>query len=426
MRLWRVWPGRNRFCLDGGLFLPSRACPALGTVALTAVIVASFCALELPRLVHSTSLMNLSIVALIATAISVAAFCWCACSDPGIIPRRDLLALLTVAPDGAAAMRSLANIYLDLRKTPADGEAALMAHSEAKRATLEHFERIVDSAEGMDEVSAAEDFWNKIMDDSRLAHLRRCSTCNLRRPPRASHCRYCDNCVMEFDHHCFWVGNCIGARTHRSFLLFLLSAGLGAVLLTAACALDIAVTMELLAADGAIPHHWQAVVLALAMGVGVVAVSAVTCCFETSTGLTVLVSTLGATLVLGPLAYLVATVGPSPWEPCVVGFVACMASVVLTATSVQQVSLLSRGLNMKQASRGGTLRNGRKAISCGNLFRFFLQSEPRPLVPIRAEVADFGVSSEEDESTACMLPECKFGSNGSSMRPHDDEEDGTL
>ena len=48
-----------------------------------------------------------------------------------------------------------------------------------------------------------------------------CPNCLVRKTYRSMHCLICQKCVDEFDHHCFWVGNCIGKNNYILFFIFL-------------------------------------------------------------------------------------------------------------------------------------------------------------------------------------------------------------
>jgi len=63
----------------------------------------------------------------------------------------------------------------------------------------------------------------RIVIQGHLLRLSICYTCNILRPPRTSHCAVCDNCVEKFDHHCIWLGTCVGKRNYKYFFFFLSS-----------------------------------------------------------------------------------------------------------------------------------------------------------------------------------------------------------
>eukprot|EP00483_Globobulimina_turgida_P012302 UN12324 len=66
--------------------------------------------------------------------------------------------------------------------------------------------------------------WNKnILIDPNNAPFNFCWRCKFVRPIRSKHCYDCDRCIGKFDHHCPMIGNCVGGRNHRYFLIFLLS-----------------------------------------------------------------------------------------------------------------------------------------------------------------------------------------------------------
>uniref|UniRef100_A0A7S1LEL9 Palmitoyltransferase n=1 Tax=Alexandrium catenella TaxID=2925 RepID=A0A7S1LEL9_ALECA len=69
--------------------------------------------------------------------------------------------------------------------------------------------------------------------------LKFCTTCSIYRPPRCTHCSVCENCIERFDHHCPWIGNCIGKRNYWLFYGFITSTGMLNTLVLASSAAHI-------------------------------------------------------------------------------------------------------------------------------------------------------------------------------------------
>ena len=47
-----------------------------------------------------------------------------------------------------------------------------------------------------------------------------CPTCNIIKTPRVFHCKICDACISVHDHHCPWLGTCVGQRNHMYFMAY--------------------------------------------------------------------------------------------------------------------------------------------------------------------------------------------------------------
>ncbi|KAF9589260.1 hypothetical protein IFM89_022178 [Coptis chinensis] len=166
-RMYHVWPGKNVFFFGGRLVCgpdPRGFILTTISIVLSSWIFCIYIGYDLKK--HSGLVVALAValtIDVLVNLIMVSAI------DPGIIPRNDKISV-----DGVGS---------------SDG-------SDSKRVRVNGVE----------------------------VKLKFCRICKIFRPPRSCHCAICDNCVEKFDHHCPWIGQCIGQRNYRFYLMFVLSA----------------------------------------------------------------------------------------------------------------------------------------------------------------------------------------------------------
>ncbi|OII75719.1 DHHC zinc finger domain-containing protein [Cryptosporidium andersoni] len=72
-----------------------------------------------------------------------------------------------------------------------------------------------------------------------------CISCRVYRSLRSVHCKLCGTCIDRFDHHCPWIGSCIGSGNYRLFLVFISVLSVAEVLLlTGSCIMVLNVVHE--------------------------------------------------------------------------------------------------------------------------------------------------------------------------------------
>lgn len=188
-RVYQAWKGSNIFFCCGRLIFGPDAKSLLVTLLLICVPVIVFCVFVAWHLRHHFATQNagyaVMVVAVVFMIYVLALLFYTSARDPGIVPRN------THPPEE--------ELHYD----------STVTEGGVRQTPIHQFPRT-----------------KEVIINGISVRVKYCETCMLYRPPRCSHCSICNNCMERFDHHCPWVGQCIGLRNYRYFFVFVSSSTL--------------------------------------------------------------------------------------------------------------------------------------------------------------------------------------------------------
>ncbi|BAB11529.1 unnamed protein product [Arabidopsis thaliana] len=181
IRFYKAWKGNNRFCCGGRLIFG----PDVSSLYLTSFLIGApaltFCIRMLVWIKRGDPFFNYTVLAsgFILTLLDFTFLMLTSARDPGIIPRN---------------------------------KTSMILEDDSDSSLTQSMEWVNNKTPNLKIPRTKDVFVNGY-----TIKVKFCDTCLLYRPPRASHCSICNNCVQRFDHHCPWVGQCIARTTYENF-----------------------------------------------------------------------------------------------------------------------------------------------------------------------------------------------------------------
>ena len=120
-------------------------------------------------------------------------------------------------------------IYITEKRTPEVVKNIILGQTEKYKEENKIKENEEEDYDNMSEkddynfepLTSINDSMKKIIEEKYHMKTTRCINCFVIRPINTHHCTVCHKCILEQDHHCPWVNNCIGLYNKKFFILFL-------------------------------------------------------------------------------------------------------------------------------------------------------------------------------------------------------------